>query len=144
MPYFNHLCFHRLSTTSPSLICKKMLFTLQFFYWDFLAPQWYDFCEYFSSYHNSNVLVCNDNTKLKGALSWAFLLPWPKNRYRQRRNSWGWSTVRSCVIERYRASVWHWRETRPLRVASSRCRSKWISHDITWSHCGSISWISRL
>ena len=66
------------------------------------------------------------------------LLPWPKKSI-QPRNSWGWSTVWSCDIVRYRASVQHRRDSRHLRVASSRCRSKSMSRDITWSHCGSIS-----
>ena len=71
------------------------------------------------------------------------LLPWPKKSL-QPRNSWGWSAVWSCDIVRHRASVRHRRDPRYLRVASSRCRSKSMSHDITWSHCGSTLWISQL
>ena len=62
----------------------------------------------------------------------------------QPRNSWGWSTVRSCDIVQYRALVQHRRDPWPLRVVISCCRSKSMLHDITWSHCGSISWISQL
>ena len=62
----------------------------------------------------------------------------------QPRKSWGWSTARSCDIVRYRAEVRHRRNPWYLHVASSRCRLKSMSHDITWSHCGSISWIPWL
>ena len=49
----------------------------------------------------------------------------------QPRNSWGWSTIRSCDIVWYRASVRHRRNPRYLCVASSRCRY--------WSQCCMIS-----
>ena len=71
------------------------------------------------------------------------LLPWPKKPL-QPRNSWSWSSVWSCDIVPYRASVWHWCDLRYLCVASSRCSSTSMLHDITWSHCGSwISWLWR-
>ena len=72
------------------------------------------------------------------------VLPWPKKSL-QPRYSWDWSAVRSCDNElRFDNDNWHRHDQRCLRVESSRCRSKLMSHDITWSHCGSISWISRL
>ena len=48
----------------------------------------------------------------------------------QPKNSWGWSTVRLDIV-RYRASVRHRRDSRYLRVASLRCWSTSMLHDIT-------------
>ena len=107
-----------------------------------LAERRRKFCQLISTQQ------CNDMVWI--SLTWAKikkerkkLLPRPKISL-QPRNSWGWSTVLSCDIVRYRASVRHRCDPRQLRVARSRCRSKSMSHDITWSHCRSISWISRL
>ena len=77
---------------------------------------------------------------------WPFspnLLPWPKKSL-QPRNSWGWFD--SLIMWNRAISSLGSTSTRPaaLRVASSRCRLKSLSHDITWLQCGSISWISRL
>ena len=124
----NFLC---VSPRAPSFFLYLFLFRSLLRLTFFLSPSW------------------KTSTIHKSAQSWQWglcpfiILPWPKKSL-QPRNSWGWSAVWSCDIVRYRASVWHRRGSRYLRVASSRCRSKSMLHDITWSHCRSISWISRL
>ena len=84
------------------------------------------------------VLLVSSVVQACQSSSTIFLLPWPKKSL-QPRNSWGWSTVRSCDIVRYRASVSARTASRARVADQSRCRC-----DITWSHWGSISWISRL
>ena len=72
-----------------------------------------------------------------------FVLPWPRKSL-QPRNSWGWSAVWSCDIVRYRASVRHRRDSRGCASRTRVADRRSMSHDFTWLHGGSISWISRL
>ena len=54
------------------------------------------------------------------------------------RNSWGWSSVQSCDIMRYRASLRHQHDSQCLRVASSCCmRSHYRIADQSHEYLGS-------
>ena len=105
----------------------------------------------FRSANIANSALCSIYVRLSLIFWWGNNVPpWPKKSL-QPRNSWGWGAVRSCDIVRYRALVRHRRDQRQrqLRVTLSSsctatCRSKSMSHDITWSHCRSISRISWL